>query len=772
VNSAPDSVASDAARTQGVSHRWQWTALYASFGAAAMSTQTYLLREYMVALGGDETAVGLGLATWLVGIAVGAVCARMLALSRARFVAGAAVALLAPCGLLEMGVARLGRNYLHVPSGEFLSLWPSWLLALGIFALPGALVGTAFVALAVRVTQCGSKAGQAIGELYVFESLGSLAAGALTSLVLLPFTRPGTGFSLLLLASLLMLLPAARAGLVAGYRSVTVLAVAVLCLILTPLGQRLESATQRGRFASLLPSAALQDWTDTPYEHLDLSEGESHALFTSGTYASSFPDPFEDESRAHPLMLLNQQPRRLLVMGCFEPGMLRYVLQHPVQQLDWVTLDRPAYEFVARHLDSEVRAAFSDPRVHVSFQDPRGWLRKSNTLYDLVLMLDRDPSTLLLARNTTVEFTRLIASRLASSGTYVMRFASGPNVQTGHTALLGASLYRTLHDVFAFVRATPGPGGLLVAGNSSQSVALDSETLGRRWHERAIQSDVFAPELLPAVFPSERIATLQVELRQAATSASVSRDDKPAAFVHALTVRQQLAQSAWAGTLTTLTRHPGIISSLTLLPSIILLLGIRKAGARRGSTLAALHGTLVIGATGMAFSIMLFFSFQTHVGALYSELGLLSGLFMLGLAAGGTLGKWQVSLIQAQLVAIGATLVTLVSWLVMNVTSLSSGLAAVIHGLLLLMMGTATGLVFPTASNALLTLGSDGRTAASWVESADHGGAAIAALVIVIVFVPVLGLVNAALLVLALQALAILLTLAAARPALRQKLAP
>ena len=378
-------------------------------------------------------------------------------------------------------------------------------------------------------------------------------------------------------------------------------------------------------------------------------------------------------------------------------------------------------------------------------------------------MLDRDPSTLLLARNTTVEFTRLIASRLLPGGTYVTRFGSGPNVQAGHTALLGASLYATLRDVFAYVRATPGPGGLLVAGATPESVALDSVTLSRRWSERAIQSEVFAPELLPTVFPPERIATLEAELKQSATSASVSHDDKPVPFLHALTVRQQVAQSAWSGALTTLTRHPGVISSLTLLPSVVLLIRVRMARARRGSILAAIHATSVIGAVGMAFSIMLFFSFQTHVGALYSELGLLSGLFMLGLASGGTLGKRQRSLIHAQLVAIGATLVTLLAWLVMNATPLPSGLAAVIHGLLLLLMGTATGLVFPSASNALLALGNDGRTAAAWVESADHGGAAIAALVTVIAFVPVLGLINTALLVLALQALAVLMTLVAAR---------
>ena len=170
--------------------------------------------------------------------------------------------------------------------------------------------------------------------------------------------------------------------------------------------------------------------------------------------------------------------------------------------------------------------------------------------------------------------------------------------------------------------------------------------------------------------------------------------------------------------------------------------------------LAVLHATSIVGATGMALSILLFFSYQTQVGALYSALGLLSGLFMLGLAIGGHLGTRRVSVLQAQWAAMGTTVVTVGLWLMARKVPILLVYAAPLHGLLLLLVGTASGLMFPAACIALLSAGHDSRAAAAWVQAADHAGAAAVALVTVVLLVPVLGLTNTALVLLVLQAVA------------------
>ena len=376
----------------------------------------------------------------------------------------------------------------------------------------------------------------------------------------------------------------------------------------------------------------------------------------------------------------------------------------------------------------------------------------------MILLLDRDPATLYLARQTTVQFARLVAAHLASGGTYVTRFSAGPTVQAGETGLLGATLYRTLREVFPVVRAAPGPLGLLVAGASVNSVTLDPIILGARWHQRGIESDVFVPELLPDIYPAERIAALESELKRSAAQIAPTYDNRPLSFLYALSLRQQMARSVWAKVLKWGVNHPLLLRSAALAPSALLLLWLtlRRLLVRSQSlgSLVVMHATAVTGASGMALSLMLFFSFQTRVGALYSEIGLLSALFMLGLAAGGAYAVRRLSLAQAQAASLAASVALAVSFELLDSLSMSSFWVAVVHGLLLILAGAATGAVFPCAAKALLESGSTVRGAASATQFADHGGAALAAVVASVIFVPILGLTGAAMLLCALQALA------------------
>lgn len=347
---------------------WRWASLFAALGALALGTQVYLLREYMVALSGDEAAVGLGLFAWLVGIAAGAALARPVVSSRNREFAAMAISLLAVGGLLEMLLARIGRRLLAVPVGELVPLGPALKLALLVFVLPGAMVSVAFVAIAASAATSEQRASAAIGKLYVFEAVGSLVAGVLVSLVLVPLTRPCVGLLVLVTLGLAGALPATRTRLIAGQRTLTALASVSLLFVVTPLATRIENATQRARFATLAEGSRLLDWVDTPYEHLAISAGQVRNLYAGGVYVRSVPDAADDESRAHQLMLLNAQPSRVLALGGVESGLLRFCLRHPIVRLDLVVLDRSAFEFLLRNLESEDRLALSDPRVRVHFK--------------------------------------------------------------------------------------------------------------------------------------------------------------------------------------------------------------------------------------------------------------------------------------------------------------------------------------------------------------------------------------------------------------------
>jgi len=315
-------------------------AAFLGFGALAMAAQVLLLRELMVALAGDESALGVGLACWLVGIVVGARLAR-------RFVAAglgaasAGLALLAAWAPVAVIASRLLRWVLPPAPGELPGLGSALACALITLAPAGALVGWTFTALASAAARTWS-AGAAITRLYITESLGALAGGVLVTFVLIPRLDPLRGALLGGGLALVLTLPGSRAGLLAGWRNLMALSAGLLLLV--GAAGPLHGWTEQVRFAGTAPEIPLLSFTDTPYQHLALGGDEIRHLYSSGQYVGSFPDPYGSESLAHLLACLAPHPRRVLALGGFERGPLRFLLRHPIERLTLVEPDRAAFE--------------------------------------------------------------------------------------------------------------------------------------------------------------------------------------------------------------------------------------------------------------------------------------------------------------------------------------------------------------------------------------------------------------------------------------------
>jgi spermidine synthase len=165
----------------------------------------------------------------------------------------------------------------------------------------------------------------------------------------------------------------------------------------------------------------------------------------------------------------------------------------------------------------------------------------------------------------------------------------------------------------------------------------------------------------------------------------------------------------------------------------------------------------------MAWSLLLLFSFQTRAGALYGQLGLLTALFMLGLAAGAAAMRAAAhfasrALPIAAASAFGyAVLLALVLPFLGSLAESGTLLTLAAHGGLLLLAGLVTGAVFPAAAATLVAEGQGAGEAAGRLETADHLGAGLAALFGAAVFIPAFGLARSAWLLVALQGLAVIM---------------
>ncbi len=799
---------------------------FAAAGGLALAAQTDLLRELVVALQGDETAVGLGLAVWLVGIAGGALAARAAVAHdpggvtplaphpprtlpaphtphtrRAPRAASTGLAGLALATLAAVVLARTGRAWLGVPAGELLSLGPALALALAVLLVPGALVGWTFVALAAAAQQAHrAAAGTVVVGLYVLESLGALAGAVLVTFVAIPLLPTVRGVLAAGALALLVASVSARRGIVAGRWALPVLAALLALGALSPAAGWLEQRTQTARFATLAPGLPLLAWRDTPYQNAAIGgepagPGALRSFYASGQLAASFPDPATAEQQAHLLMSLAPRPRRVFAAGGVETGMLRFVLRHPVERIDVAIPDRRAFELTREYVAKEDRDALVDSRVRLLFDDPRRALARGGEPYDLVLILEREPETLLAARLATVEFFRAAAARLdRESGVLVASLPVASVALAGETAGLGASLWGALREALPVAHASPAPQALLVAGWNPAAATLDPGVLAARWRERGIASHAFDAALFPLLLPPEGAAALARDLERLRGDVAPSRDDRPTAFLHAFVRRQQVARSAAAPLVAAAAAHPASLALLALLPTALFALstlarrargarhaapGPRAAPARRGPPdlrAAAWHSVAATGACGMAWSLVLLVSYQVRAGMLYGRIGLLAALFMAGLAAGG----WAVRRAASgetgdagRGLVLGAALGTVFGALLAGMLAALSAVPALgalgdfgqaaLHGLLLFVAGIATAAPFPAAAGAIAAAGGDAARAAAGPEIADHLGAALAALATAVLLVPALGLAATALLTAGIQMLALVAALAAAR---------
>lgn len=744
--------------------RLRWVFLAA--GGLAIAVQVSLLRDLTVDLAGDETAVGVGLGAWLAGIAVGAWAARrLLREERCGRWAIYGLVLLALVGALGVADGRLLRWLLAPPPGELLDLTRALVLALATMTPAGALVGATFTALA-GVAAAAVGPGGGVARLYIWESLGSLLSGLLVSVGL-----AGVGpLPTILLAGFLalsVLVPAGRSGLLPRRRALVAvpLALALLLLFHGPVDRALE----RVRFAGVATGVPLRDYRHTPYQELVIAGDDVRHLYSSGQYAASFPDPTQNETLAHTLACFAPRVDRVLALGGLETGALQFLLRQPTSRITLVEPDWRARRFLEAQLPREDREALSDPRVRTITDDPRRFLSRTSEIFDLIVLIEPDPLTLLRARLTTVEFDRLCAARLAPDGVLVESLRTAPNVLTAETAALGGSMFRSLEESFAVVRATPGPDGFLIAGKNLASASLDPDLLAARWRARGVPSAVFSPELLPLLFPPERVQAQEAALAAAARKVAASRDARPVSFLHALARRQMMAGGVTGRALAAIGRAPAwLLALLALAPSLI---ALARQNFRRGQfpgRAAVQHAVAATGAAGMTWSLLILFAFQTRAGALYGQLGLLTALFMLGLAAGGAATRraaegalsdeggatrrWLM-VASGLTLAFGAALPLALP--VAGAVAESSQFAAVAaHGVLLFLAGLVTGGMFPVGVGVLLAGGASATEAAGRIETSDHWGAALAALAGAVLFIPVFGIVVSGWLIAAILGLA------------------
>ena len=597
----------------------------AGLGLASVMTQLALMRELLCAFAGNEMVLGIALGLWLLLTGLGTSLGRTAdKLRNPLAVLFTAQILVAVIPLAQVFAVRALRNVVFVRGAEVGVT--GTVLSAAVLLLPFCIVAGYTLTLACSILNRRGDASGA-GRVYVADSLGSVAGGALFSFVLVRFLDH---IALLAVPALLNLAAAVWLGRAGGQhfpsdtmatlerrppvrrvyentkdlpcRSPALREIFILTLVAGIAAFVWLAHSDALSTALQFPGQNVLFRANSPYGRLVVTESGGETNFIeNGIAIVSTPNVEQVEEATHYAMSQRPDARRVLLVSGGVAGVAKEILKYNVAGVDCVELDPLVIETGRRFLPEH----FADPRIRVIATDARQFVRQTTNRYDVVILALPDPSTAQLNRFFTVEFFSGVKQVLADGG--VLSFALGryENYVSPELAQLLASANRSLKQSFANILALPGGRVFFLASDGP----LYGD-IAARVEAQGVSTKLVNRHYLDAMLTADRMADIQ---RAVSQPAALNRDFSPMLYFYHL--RHWMSQ---------FTLSFGALQAVLLLLLLVYLIRLR------GPALVLFAS----GFAGSALEIVLLLAFQVLCGSVYHQVGVIVTVFMVGLALG------------------------------------------------------------------------------------------------------------------------------------------
>ena len=132
----------------------------------------------------------------------------------------------------------------------------------------------------------------------------------------------------------------------------------------------------------------------TKFQNVQIFEspGFGKMLVLDGIIQLSQSDEFiYHEMMSHVPLLSMANPKRALVIGGGDGGVLRESTKHPLEKIDFVDIDGEVVKLCRTYLPFISKGAFDDTRVNVLIEDGIKFIKGKKNHYDLVVVDSTDP---------------------------------------------------------------------------------------------------------------------------------------------------------------------------------------------------------------------------------------------------------------------------------------------------------------------------------------------------------------------------------------------
>ncbi|MFH1771764.1 MAG: FMN-binding protein [Candidatus Omnitrophota bacterium] len=731
--------------------------LFFALGFLSLLSQTLIVREFIIAFGGNELGIGLFYFFWLFWVGLGAFLALRLL---DKFPAKHFLKLLALYPVLSLFQLVL---FINLRKTAQIAWWEIFSPEKAVFYL---FFFTSFISLFTGMIftigavwlkkQSPRSPADIITYSYIVEGMGSFISGCIVTFLIIKLQPPAviliTGCCIFSLISVFV------SGIfkdkAAQFLNISVFAAfAVLAFD----AQGLDTFLKGIRARNVFPEAEQINEIYTPYQHLFLGTlGTKKVVLSNGQMLITMPEEIDADKEAGLLISQSELPKRILIIGCGAENLLKSLIKYPLDSITYCVSDRIYYREVQKNMPESLRQALSDQRLRVIFKPPRIFLkenlesRRISDKFDIAVVYTGDPENLVINSFFTKEFYLLLSGNLSSRGLISTRITSAENFIGQEIRNYGSSLYYTLKEVFPKMAIVGSKTNWFFAGGKDSSLTDNPEILKKRLDSIIPASSTFNTQALSSIFEKNRIEFVTGMYKDNPLfekKKMINSDSRPLSFFLSLLVLCRHSNS-YLVTFFKAAFFSGIIlfflpAAAFLTARIWFLLRVENSRDKRLLFNSKLFQFLS-GFMGFSFHLVLIFLFQNKFGTIFAALGMVNAIFMLGLCLGGVGGRILLKKTGAEKAVLFVLAFQAVLFSAAYPLFVKFDLPQILYYLLFtiffLVSGIITGSSYPLSAKMMEgQRGSFGRVASN-LELFDHFGGALAGLLTGCFLLPIAGL--------------------------------
>ncbi|WP_456443614.1 fused MFS/spermidine synthase [Caldithrix abyssi] len=587
----------------------------------------------------------------------------------------------------------------------------------------------------------GQEIDTAGGQVYLWETAGSLVGGLLSGLVLIHFFHSTQ--IVVKVAILQFLLSFYFLSRTEKPRKSLIISIYFLIGFFA-LSSFLSSYHKR--FNQLWKGMEIVEERSSPYSELVLTRlDHSFTLYQDGVPLFTIPDPQTAEETVHYALLLHDQPQTVLLIGGGFSGALFEILKHPsVRVLHYVELDPEVIGIYKEFFPDNWRRLITDERVAIHQTDGRNFLQHTRERFDLIITALPDPYTLQLNRFYSREFFALCKSRLNSGGILAFQASASENYLNDAQKRYLKAIEQSFVPLFKNWGFLPGEKMQFFLIKDAHPPVVNSDSLIKRLRERQLETLFVQDYYIPFKLMPDRIRLFR-EAFEETQFPFYNSDYRPLAYYFDTILWAGKTSRILSGFLTRMfsVSFDGFL--LIFFSPIFLGLGLSFFLRKRPlQSLAATSGIFSIGFSVISLELLILLAFQVAHGYLYQQVAIFIALFMGGMAMGSYFSIRYSSTIYESLQKLAIFVLAGVSLLSFLIGALLPFIGAMSHSqatfyFLAVVSGFSGGFSFPLFNRLYLSHKKD--TSKSGIIYAwDLVGSLAGSILCSIILIPIYGL--------------------------------